>query len=247
MAPADKNISTMSEDRWLVSYADFITLLFAFFVVMFASSQVDRRKMAMMSAAFDSYVNRGEQSAHGPTTRKGARDSAAPPAGPSLALGLTMAELEPAREKLNAELANEIMAGEVEISLQPRGLVLSLKESAFFAPGDDVVSPLARPIFAKVAAALRGIPGQIRLEGHTDDTPIHTRRFPSNWHLSSARSIAVLKLLTQDFRLPAERFAVAGYGQYRPLESNRSAEGRHKNRRVDVVILTRDAASLAPS
>jgi chemotaxis protein MotB len=155
-----------------------------------------------------------------------------------------MAQLQPSKEKL--ELEDEILNGKLELSLQPRGLVLSLKESAFFPPGQDVVSPAARPILAKVAGGLRGIPGQIRLEGHTDNTPIQTRRFPSNWQLSSARSIAVLKLLTGELGLPAVRFAVAGYGEYHPLEPNDSDPGRARNRRVDLVILTDAAAAMAP-
>ena len=250
----------MNEERWLVSYADFITLLFAFFVVMFASSQVDKKKMAVMAAAFDSFVNGGSRATRGPKQPGGVDKAAKPQPKDSavekndsppenvgaLVLGLTMAELQPTQEKLAAELMPEILAGKVEISLQARGLILSLKESAFFAPGDDTVSPDARPIFAKVAEALRQVPGQVRLEGHTDNTPIHSRKFPSNWQLSTARAVAVLKLLTNEFGLPAERFAVAGYSEYQPLESNQTEKGRSTNRRVDVVILTREAAAMGP-
>ncbi|HYM10473.1 MAG TPA: flagellar motor protein MotB [Bryobacterales bacterium] len=241
----------MNEERWLVSYADFITLLFAFFVVMFASSQVDKKKMAAMAAVFDSHANKGAE-----PTRKGGKAGApqapaaslAPaPNARSLVLGLTMAELQPAQGKLTSELMPEILAGKIEISLQTRGLVLSLKESAFFAPGDDRVSDAARPILVKVADALRTVPGEIRLEGHTDNTPIRSRKFPSNWQLSTARSVAVLNLLTKDLQLPADRFAVAGYGQYEPLDSNDTEAGRRKNRRVDLVILTQAAAAMAPS
>jgi chemotaxis protein MotB len=97
-----------------------------------------------------------------------------------------------------------------------------------------------------VAAALTRIPGQIRMEGHTDDTPIQTRRFPSNWELSTARAISVLRLLANDYGLAAQRLGVAGYGEFFPLVPNDSAENRAKNRRVDVVILTEQAADLEP-
>ncbi len=231
----------MNSERWLVSYADFITLLFAFFVVMFASSQVDKRKIAVMAASFDSYVSGGSQPTRGPNAAaaKKAPDEAA-------GKGLTMTELQPAQERLTEVLRAEIDAGKIEVSLQPRGLVLSLKESAFFAPGDDTVARTAAPILEKVAQALRQTPGQIRLEGHTDTTPIHSRRFPSNWQLSTARAIAMMKLLTRDFNFSPERLAVAGYGEYQPLESNETEEGRRKNRRVDIVILTQAAAAMAP-
>jgi len=226
----------MNEERWLVSYADFITLLFAFFVVMFASSQVDKKKIAVMASTFDSYV-KGEAPRR-PAAQGGAANIAAQ--------ALTMAQMAPAKEKLEEVLLTEILSGKVELSLQDRGLVLSLKEAAFFSPGQDAVSTDARPVLAKVADALRQVPGQIRLEGHTDDIPIHNPKFPSNWHLSIARSIAVFKLLTRENGLPAERLAVAGYGEYHPLESNNTDQGRTKNRRVDLVIFTQAAEAFAP-
>jgi len=234
----------MNADRWLVSYADFITLLFAFFVVMFASSRVDKRKMAVMAASFDAYVNKGRTAGHQPPA--GGAHPEAPPAPAAAAKALTMAELRPVKENLEAKLLEEVAAGKVEISLQPRGLLLSLKESAFFPPGQDVISPDSHGILGKVATALREIPGQIRLEGHTDDKPIRSSRFPSNWKLSTARSVSVLKLLTESFGLPAERLCVGGYGEHQPLEANSTEQGRAKNRRVDVVVLTRAAAAMAP-
>lgn len=247
----------MNQERWLVSYADFITLLFAFFVVMFASSQVDKKKMAMMAASFNSYLNSGrgptrgpQQPATNPSLEK-EQSKASGFAGqfnnPGTAVkALTMAELRPSMEKLEIQLLEEIAGGKLELSLQPRGLVMSLKESAFFAPGQDQVSTAARPILAKVAEGLKQIPGQIRLEGHTDNTPIRTPRFPSNWQLSTARSVAVLKLLTSGLAMPTERFAVAGYGEFHPLEPNNTGPGRARNRRVDLVILTQAAAEMAP-
>lgn len=239
----------MNHERWLVSYADFITLLFAFFVVMFASSHVDKKKIAVMASAFDSYVN-GQIPRRVPAAAATAAGAPGPDAvtrsGNVAAQALTMAQLAPTKDKLEETLLTEILSGKVELALQPRGLVLSLKEAAFFAPGDDTVSAESRPILAKVTEALRQAPGQIRLEGHTDNAPIRNRRFPSNWHLSIARSVAVLKLLTREFGFPAERLAVAGYGEYHPLEANQTEAGRAKNRRVDLVILTQAAEAFAP-
>ncbi len=244
----------MNHERWLVSYADFITLLFAFFVVMFASSQVDKKKMAAMAATFDSYVNGGAMPTRGskqPGTLsqagKTVPDAAGDVGASSLVLGLTMVQLQPTKDRLAKELMTEILNGQVELSLQPRGLVLSLKESAFFAAGDDTIPPQAMPVFAKVADALRQVPGQVRLEGHTDNRPIRSRKFPSNWQLSTARAAELLHLLAERFELPPGRFAVAGYGEYQPLEANNTEKGRAANRRVDLVILTREAAAMAPN
>ncbi len=227
----------MNHERWLVSYADFITLLFAFFVVMFASSQVDKRKMAVIAATFESYAQ---------GRSPGPQGHSSPPGSAHAAQSLTAAQMAGPRERLEDALRQEITEGKIELSLQPRGLVLSLKESAFFASGQDAIHPEALPIMTKVAQGLAQIPGQVRLEGHTDNTPIHTPRFPSNWQLSTARAIAVLKLLTQDLGLPAGRFSVAGYGEHHPLESNDTQPGRTRNRRVDLVVLTLEAASLGP-
>ena len=243
---ADKNISAMNHERWLVSYADFITLMFAFFVVMFASSQVDKKRMAIMAASFDSFINTGTQITRGPKEAHPTTTIAKNNDPRSMAKALTMAEMKPTLDRLQSQLFQEIELGKIEINLRPRGLVLSLKEAAFFAPGQDAVSPEALPILAKVTEALREVSGQIRLEGHTDDTPIHSPKFPSNWQLSTARSIAVLKLLAAEFHFPADRMAAAGYGEYQPLEPNNSEKGKSKNRRVDLVILSEEAAAMAP-
>jgi chemotaxis protein MotB len=238
-----KSRSHENHERWLVSYADFVTLLFAFFVVMFAHSNIDREKVRRFASQFESYVQRS------------AAEPGAPPAG-SVSRGpaetlpthqdLTMAELKGSIEQLEEDLMPEIQQGKVELSLQPRGLVMSLRESGFFAPGEARLQPEARAMMAKVANSLSRIPGQIRLEGHTDDTPIQTPLYPSNWQLSTARAITVLKLLSQQYGIHADRLAAAGFGEFRPLVANDTAENRAKNRRVDIVILTKDAAAMEP-
>ena len=240
-APAHAN-----HERWLVSYADFITLMFAFFVVMFASSQVDKKKVGQISAYFDAYIKDGNAK-----ESKVAKDSpgATPkePSSKAAAELATMGELAPVKQQLDQELAKEIAEGKVALSVQPRGLVLSLRESALFPPGQDTINPEALPILDKVAEALRKLPGNpVRLEGHTDNVPIETERFPSNWELSAARANAVLELLCQRFQLEPRRFAVAGYADFHPLANNDTADGRARNRRVDIVVLSRSAAEMEP-
>ncbi len=149
-------------------------------------------------------------------------------------------------EQLEAELLPDINSGKIELSLQPRGLVMSLRESAFFAPGDAVLQTESLEVMARVAQSLAKLPGQIRLEGHTDNIPIHTPEFPSNWRLSTARAITVLKFLTNRYDIPSERLAVSGYGEYRPVAPNDTPQNRAKNRRVAIVILTKDAAAMEP-
>jgi chemotaxis protein MotB len=229
-------------ERWLVSYADFITLLFAFFVVLYASSQADRHK-AMKAAesvrrAFDGPpkvsqvlggtvddTGQGNKMLHGPG---GAKSQTAPQAPVDLA---------PTGDLLREGLAEDIRAGRISIHSETRGLVVSLQEAAYFVSGDDQVSAAGIPVLRKIASTLEKIPNPVRLEGHTDSIPIHNSRFQSNWELSAARSIAMLEALNTQFSIDSSRMSVVGYADSFPLESNDTPEGRAKNRRVDIVIL----------
>ncbi len=239
-----------NHERWLVSYADFVTLMFAFFVVLFAYSTVDQTKMESFAARFESYV----QPDSAPSEVAPRRVAAGDPFGEQPELdqaalqhqALTRSEMSESIRQVEAELLPEIESGKSELSLQPRGLVMTLRESTFFAPGAAALQAESLGVMARVAQSLTKIPGQIRLEGHTDNTPIHTPRFPSNWRLSTARAITVLKFLTDRHNISSERLAVSGYGEYRPVAPNDTPENRAKNRRVAVVILTKDAAAMEP-
>ncbi len=230
-----------NHERWLVSYADFITLLFAFFVVMFASSQVDKKKVKGIAAAFSSYIKNGEVHEQGVELDEGRSAAAEKTETPA------QRELASAKASLERELGKEIAENKLVLSLEPRGLVLSLRESALFPPGRDTFSAEGLPMLAKVAEAIQKLPGQaVRLEGHTDDVPIETAQFPSNWELSAARAMALLELLSGKFQIEPDRLAVAGYAEYHPVADNHTADGRAHNRRVDLVILSRSAAEMEP-
>ena len=241
-----------NQDRWLLSYADFVTLLFAFFVVMFATSQVNKKRMANMAAAYSSYLG-GEES----TERVLAADSAlmgapadgvAPtPGNHSLRERLTRAEMIPIKKRVEKRLATLMAADKVALRLLPRGLVLSLREAAFFDTGKDTFRSGAKPLLREVGQAMQEITYQpIRLEGHTDNVPILTKDFSSNWDLSTARAIQVMNALKDEFGLSPERISVTGHGAVRPIADNRTREGRAANRRVDIVILSQSAAAMAP-
>ncbi len=231
-----------NHDRWLVSYADFITLMFAFFVVMFASSQTDRSKVKRVADAVKDAIE------HGASRFSGKHDSGeglrnlkvdvkpAPPA-PS-APSAPAADLLPSLKYLDEQLKKEIQNGEMRVSLEARGLVVSLQQATFFPSGEDAIAPATYSSLEKVAIAIRQLPNPVRLEGHTDSNPIHTARFSSNWVLSAARAIAVLELLSGRFQVPRERVAIAGYAETVPVASNLDEQGRSRNRRVDIVILS---------
>ena len=252
-----------NHDRWLVSYADFITLMFAFFVVMFASSQADKTKVRRVAESVTKALEDGP-STHmraavaailgGAADQKGAGNAAmkgpggVKTEGPKPAeLSPHTAELTPSLEYLNAQLQQEIQSGKMRVSLETRGLVVSLQQATFFPSGEDTIDPATYASLEKVATAICKLPNPVRLEGHTDSVPIHTARFRSNWELSAARSIAVLELLGGRFNVPRERVAIAGYAETVPVAPNDSEQGRARNRRVDIVILSRQQALTEPA
>jgi chemotaxis protein MotB len=256
LARKKKHEGHANHERWLVSYADFITLLFAFFVVMFASSQTDKAKARAISESVSQALDKGGMQAMvhevlgGTVDEKGSgnaqlkgpggsqpKDEPNPPPPPP-----DNKELLPKLTYLTQQLKDEIKAGKLEIKEEERGLVISLKQAAFFPSGDDSVAPATYEALEKIAKLLRNSPSPVRLEGHTDSRPIHTDRFRNNWELSSARGIAMLELLSSHFGIPSNRLAVVGYADTMPIASNATDEGRSRNRRVDIVILNQRVA-----
>ena len=239
-----------------MSYADFITLLFAFFVVMFASSQTDKAKARAISDSVSKALDKGgvqavvhevlggtvDERGSGNAQMKGPGGSE-PKNQPN---GLVPdQELLPKMQYLTETLKDEIKAGKLEVKHEERGLVISMNEAAFFPSGDDTIDPKAYPMVATIARVFHDSSNPIRLEGHTDSRPIHTARFRNNWELSSARGIAMLDLLTTQFGIPHDRMAVVGYADTIPKASNDTDEGRARNRRVDLVILNQRLAPTA--
>jgi chemotaxis protein MotB len=256
LARKKKHEGHVNHERWLVSYADFITLLFAFFVVMFASSQTDKAKARAISESVSQALDKGGMQAMvhevlgGTVDEKGSGNAQMKGPGGSQPKNETAppppqvnAELLPKLQYLNDALKEEIKAGKLEIKQEERGLVISLRQAAFFPSGDDTIDPQTYDSIDKIATIFRSSPNPIRLEGHTDSRPIHTDRFHSNWELSAARGIAMLDLLSSRFGIPHERLAVVGYADTVPMASNDTEEGRARNRRVDIVILNQRVAA----
>jgi len=266
MARKKKNAEPENHERWLVSYADFITLLFAFFVVMFASSQTDKGKAQQVSNSVKSAleeggfttlvasvlggtaddVGQGNAQMKGPGGAKIVRHEGDKP-GLGEGQGGTLVELKPAMEFLLKELKEEIASGKMQVSMQPRGLVVSFREAAFFPSGKAVIEEKNPGSIKKVADVIRRLPNPVRMEGHTDSVPIHNSKYKSNWELSAARSIAMLELFTTKFGVPKKRISIAAYADNAPVASNDTAEGRARNRRVDIVLLNEVGMKGEPS
>ncbi len=247
-----KHPEHVNHERWLVSYADFITLLFAFFVVLFASSQSDKSKQTKLAAAMQSaFTPLGTFDAHSRTPPLTDINAAAitnsTPAALTPPLPATSTEsLEQTEARLRRLLAQQVAAGHIPpggmtMRITPDGLVISLHEAGFFPSGSAEVRSASIPMLAILANTLPS--GPLRIEGHTDNVPIHTLQFASNWELSTARSAAIARLLLERGPIHPANLSAAGYAEYHPVASNATEDGRTQNRRVDIILLLHPAAS----
>jgi chemotaxis protein MotB len=248
-----------NHERWLVSYADFITLLFAFFVVLYASSQVDQKKVGKLSLAiqvafqelgvFPASTTQIPLDLDSPmpfstvqaiqNVKKNAelrRIASAPE--DSLSGDAEETDISTLQTQLRDALQKEIALHEVALRRESDGLVISLKEFGFFDSGSAVLKPESHAALDRIASILSIRTYKLRIEGHTDNIPIHTAQLASNWELSTARATEIVRVLIVEHQFAPERLAVAGYAQYHPIASNLTPQGRAQNRRVDIVVLT---------
>jgi chemotaxis protein MotB len=228
-----------NHERWLISYADFITLLFAFFVVMYAVSVVNVGKYKVLSDALgDAFGGRG-------AARKIDSSVAVEALPLSNIIAHKRAEaakrdrerLDLLARKLNSVLAPLVNAGRVRITQTGRGITVEINASVLFDEGDAALVGKARETLRTVAGLLKDDPHAIEVEGHTDTTPIRNTAFPSNWELSAVRASTVVRLFAEN-GVPDQRLAAVGRGANQPLASNGDPIGRARNRRVAVTILS---------
>ena len=231
--PHRRAVAHVSRDRWLVSYADFMTLLFAFFATMYAISSVDAQKLSRVATALQvAFDDQRPQRAAAASVSS----SAAP------LPEVTSADVETV---LARELSDELADGRLELIVDHRGVTLSIPEAGVFATGSDELSDAAQAMVTRVAAVLNRFSNLIRVEGHTDDVPIHTVRFQSNWDLSAARASRVVEYLIARGIDPT-RVSATGYGEFHPRVPNRTDSLRARNRRIDLVIQNANNAAEAP-
>ena len=236
-----------SHERWLVSYADFITLLFAFFVVLFASSQSDKKKQTQLAAAMQaafSPVSIFEPHTKRPALTPGAAETIQPVVPPvPIPISPAIERAMPALRRVLAEQARsaKLPPGSLSMHTTHEGVVISLQEAGFFASGSADVQIEARPVLIALAAVLPAVP--LRVEGHTDAIPIHTEQFATNWELSSGRATSIARYLFEQGPVDPANIAVTGYAGYHPIAGNDTEEGRAKNRRVDIILLSHQAPS----
>jgi chemotaxis protein MotB len=239
----------VNHERWLVSYADFITLLFAFFVVLFASSQSDRKKqMAVAEAMHTAFTPLGSFEQHAKTPPLDPSPTSSMVTRPAaLAMPFPQAgQLTPEQEmkirvaKLMQDAGKKLPPGSLTTRMTPDGLAISLHEIGFFPSGSAAIRSEAIPVLTALAKSIPDVP--LRVEGHTDNLPIHTSQYQSNWELSTARASAIARLLLEYGAMHPNHMAAAGYAEFHPIASNVTEEGRSQNRRVDIILLRGQAA-----
>jgi len=273
MARKKKPEEHENHERWMVSYADFVTLLFAFFTCLYAISVVDTAKMgqmvASMKASFGGQIFDGgsatmtledyggggtavssailkdpefgnDENADGLEAKRNAETQS------TKVILSGNAAMGRFRRTLETLLSEEVKSGRVRVYQERRGVVISLGETGMFDSGSVEIRPEGIILLDAIATSLTSVGNHIRIEGHTDNIPINTWRFPSNWELSTGRSGTVLRRLETVYGMSPDLLSASGYGEQRPVASNDTTEGRARNRRVDIIVMNPSFARAEP-
>jgi len=248
-----KRIRKSGAPKWMVTYSDMVTLILVFFILLFSMSQIDTIKFDAISESFRNRMildffpsavpmnNPSESSSHNETGKNSNEFDATSdfPNRDELdqdeiekddSLNMLIEDVEHFLDK--HELNNVISANRTE-----RGVVLVLQESILFDPGEADILDSGKPFLIKIGELLEAVPNHVKVEGHTDSTPMESYRYPSNWELSGARASSVIRFLVAEYDFNMARFSLAGFGETQPIEPNDSSENMRKNRRVEIVIL----------
>ncbi|MBO8127206.1 MAG: OmpA family protein [Firmicutes bacterium] len=239
-----KDVGPPPPAQWLTTYGDMVTLLLTFFVVLFSMSSVDAKKFqAMLEGLHLSFgVITG-----GNTIQDGLGINGAtilPESGTRIT---AVAQIQELYDEISAFLEEEGLEGAAVAVLEERGVIIRFKDKILFDTGEAVLRPDGKAIIDKLSPLIEKIPNQVRVEGHADNRPINTSRYPSNWELSTARATSVIRYLLANTDIEPDRLSAAGYGEYRPLVPNDTPEHRAQNRRVDIVLLRLDYGFSEPS
>ena len=259
----DQQGDSDNHDRWLVSYADFITLLFAFFVVIYAISSVNEGKYRVLSGSLVSAFKRNAPDSKQPTEIISSSIEIEPELESELELepetNPALIEIEEAptvneqeiervvRQQEMRGMASDIMHvlaplvedGRVSVTQSVQGIAIEINASVLFSPGQALLAESSTQTLRAVAVVVQGHEHEIHVEGHTDNMPIHTLHFPSNWELSTARASSVVRLFIENGVDP-RRLTALGYGENRQVASNDTPEGRTRNRRVTIMIMSNE-------
>src|SRR6266851_183631 len=234
-------------ERWLRTYADLITLLMVFFVVLYSMSSADSSKFKAISVALQQAFNLDVLKGRGGTSIGESAEPSPPSVLENLINSSQVTQVSLLESKIQAAADGVAQSPDVSVSIDKEGVVIRLSGSYLFDSGRAELKPNSLTILDAVSAELRLQANDIRVDGHTDSTPIDSPRYPTNWELSVARALAVTRYLTETDGVPSGRLMAAGFGEFRPLMPNDTREHRAMNRRVEIHLLSSTTATIPPA
>ena len=229
----DKVESTENVERWMVSYADFVTLLFCFFTAMYAISNVDSHKLEQFASSMKAAFNEGVEQKQFSVI-----------ADVQVILPTSIETESNVREMLDTIIKES--DGSIDVKMDHRGVVIAVADKMLYASGSSKLKEDAINFLDQLVQPIIEYPNPIRIEGHTDSIPISTKEFPSNWDLSASRAINVARYFVDKHGIDPVRITSIGYAEHKPLTSNDSPDGRAKNRRVEIVLLSASESKKEP-
>lgn len=247
-----------NSERWLLTYSDLITLLMIFFVVLYSMSNVSQVKYEALSKSLENALGSSGKSANGSIIPKGAgildggtgliSDDTSENGSTDLengggdyevntSDGISKDEFIKLRTNLYNAIKDSDLKDKLHITVEDKGMVISLPNDILFDSGAADVKTEMRPLLDQIAHLLNSIESPIQVEGHTDNVPVKNGIYESNWQLSAERAANVVLYLIDNYKIKPERLVAIGYGEYRPVASNETKEGRAKNRRISITVL----------
>ncbi len=232
-----RSLNKDNSDRWLLTYADMITLLLAFFIVMYSMSRLDAKKFGRMSEELNLALKGGKQAFVQYLEEQEARGHGV----------LKIGNLKTLQQQIEEKFNQVDRPSVIQTEITERGLVVHIMETTLFKEGSAELKQATMEVLDLIYEKIKDVPNHVRIEGHTDDKSISNEQFRSNWELSTARATAVVNYFVQSHGFPADKISALGYGEFRPRVPNNSIENRAQNRRVDVVVLTSELSVKEPS
>lgn len=234
--------------EYMLTYGDLVTLLMCFFVLLFAMSSTDAQKFEALMVSFQGSA--GILPGGTSMSQAAMQFDGMPEKNTSVSSSVQLDSMEQLKEEIKNQLNKSSEGSNISLNIEARGLVIRFPDNVLFDSGSASVKNEALPTLKAIGGILLESSynmSHIRVEGHTDNVPIKTSQFPSNWELSTDRATNVVKLLINDAKINPNRLSASGYGEYKPIASNSDASGRSKNRRVDIVVLKTLEATTEPS
>lgn len=226
-----------ADESWLLPYSDLLTLLLALFIVMFAMGQVDKAKFQQLSEQFNVIFSGGSSTLEQNGNELVIDNPHQPETPPISNTQIEEDKLSQIKENLEAEIKKSGHSDKVKLTLDKEGLQISIQDVMLFNSGDADVLPDVSTLLLHMAKSLNSMDNRIVVVGHTDNLPIKSDKYRSNWDLSVIRAINVMSFLVDQGGMSPERFSVQGYGEYAPKFDNSTADGRSKNRRVEIYLI----------